>query len=61
MTPHFKWGSCHQGMVRPQVAEGEDGLQIWCLNLNILNKQSQTAKNVWSSIFGVGRRADNSP
>jgi hypothetical protein len=27
--PHVMWDSYHHGMARPQVADGEDGLQIW--------------------------------
>jgi hypothetical protein len=30
-------------MARLQVADGEDGLQIWRVAANILNKQSRTA------------------
>jgi hypothetical protein len=40
-------------MARPQVADG-DGLQIWRVAANILNKQSRTADK------GVGRGANNS-
>jgi hypothetical protein len=29
---------------RPQVADGGDGLQIWRVAANILNKQSRTAR-----------------
>jgi len=36
-------GSCHHGMVRPWVADGGDGLQMWRVAANILNKQSRTA------------------
>jgi hypothetical protein len=32
-----------KGMSRPQVADGGDGLQIWRVAVNILNKQSRTA------------------
>jgi hypothetical protein len=31
-------------MARPQVADGGDGLQIWRIAENILNKQSQKAE-----------------
>jgi hypothetical protein len=34
-------------MARPQVADGEDGLQIWRVAANILNKQSRTADKGW--------------
>jgi hypothetical protein len=36
-------------MVSPEIADGEDGLQIWRVAVNILNKQSQTADKGWSS------------
>jgi hypothetical protein len=57
---HVKWVPCHHSMVRPQVVDGGDGLQIWRLAANILNKQSRTAERGWSSSLGVGR-GDNSP
>jgi hypothetical protein len=41
-------------MARPQVADGGDGLQIWRVAANILNKQSRTADKGWSSSLGVG-------
>jgi hypothetical protein len=47
-------------MARPQVADGEDGLQIWRVVANILNKQSRTADKGCSPRFGVGRGAKNS-
>jgi hypothetical protein len=37
-----------------------NGLQIWRVAANILNKQSRTADNEWSSSLGVGRGANNS-
>jgi hypothetical protein len=39
------WVPCHRGMVRPETADGE-GLQIWRVAANILNKQSQTANKM---------------
>jgi hypothetical protein len=42
-------------MVHPQVADGGDGLQIWRVAVNILNKQSCTADRGWSSSLGFGR------
>jgi hypothetical protein len=41
-------------MVCPQVAGGGDGLQIWRIAMNILNKQSQTVDKVWYFSLGVG-------
>jgi hypothetical protein len=42
-------------MARPQVADGGEGLQIWRVAVNILNKQSRTADNGWSSSSEVGQ------
>jgi hypothetical protein len=33
-----KWVACHH-MLRPQVADGGDGLKVWTITANILNKQ----------------------
>jgi hypothetical protein len=55
----MKWVHCHHGMARPRVADREDGLQIWRVAANILNKQSRTADRGWSSSLGVGRWANN--
>jgi hypothetical protein len=46
-------GPCHQRMVHPQVADGG-------MAANILNKQSRTADEGWSSSLGVVRGANNS-
>jgi hypothetical protein len=56
---HVRCVPCHHGMARPQVPNGGDGLQIWKVAANILNKQSRTADKGWSSRLGVGR-ANNS-
>jgi hypothetical protein len=56
-----KWVSCHHGTERPQVADGVDGLQIWTVAANILNKQSRTADRGWPSSLGVGRGSKNTP
>jgi hypothetical protein len=53
-------GPCHHSMAHPLVAHTEDGLQIWMVAANILNKQSQTASKGWSSSLGIGQRANNS-
>jgi hypothetical protein len=50
----FKWVPCHHGMARPQVADGGEGLQIWRVASNILNKQSRTADKGWPSSLGLG-------
>jgi hypothetical protein len=41
-------------MARPRVADRGDGLQIWKVAANILNKQSRTADSGWSSSLGLG-------
>jgi hypothetical protein len=38
-----------------------NGLQVWRVAANTLNKQSRTAEKGWSSNLGVGRGANNSP
>jgi hypothetical protein len=57
---HVKWFPCHHGMARPQVADGGDGLQIWRVAANILNKKSRTADKGWCSSLGVEHGANNS-
>jgi hypothetical protein len=52
-------GTCHHSMARPQVADGRDGLQIWRVAANVLNKQSLTVEKGWSFSLEVGRGADN--
>jgi hypothetical protein len=45
---------CEHGMARPQVADAGDGLHIFRVAANIVNKQSRTADRGWFSILGVG-------
>jgi hypothetical protein len=52
LSTHVNWVPCHYGMACPQVADGGDGLQIWRVAVNILNKQSPTADKGWSSSLG---------
>jgi hypothetical protein len=42
------------------LADGEDGLQIWRVAVNILNKQSWRDDKGWSSNLGVEHGANNS-
>jgi hypothetical protein len=37
---HVRLVACHYSMSRPQVADGGDGLQIWKVAANMLNKKS---------------------
>jgi hypothetical protein len=55
-----RWVPFYHGMAYSQAADGGDGLQIWRLAANILNKQSRTAYKGWSSSFWVGCGANNS-
>jgi hypothetical protein len=43
MRSHVRWVHFHEGMARPQVADGGDGLQMWRVTENVLNKH--TVKN----------------
>jgi hypothetical protein len=45
-------------MVRPQVVDGGDALQLWRAAANISNKQLWTAEKEWSSSLEVRRRAN---
>jgi hypothetical protein len=56
----FGGSPCHHGVVHPWVVDGGDGLQIWRVAANILNKQLWTADKGCSSSLGVGRWANNS-
>jgi hypothetical protein len=47
-------------MARPQVADGGDGVQVWRIAANILNKQSRISDKGLSSSLVVGREANNS-
>jgi hypothetical protein len=51
---------CHHDMALLWVADGGDGLQVWSVAVNILNKQSQTVDKGWSSSLEVGRGTNNS-
>jgi hypothetical protein len=57
---HVKWVPCHHGRARSQVVEGGDGLQIWRVAANILNKQYRTADKGRFSSLGAWRGVDNS-
>jgi hypothetical protein len=59
MRSHVRWVHFYQGMARPQVVDGGDGLQIWRVAANMLNKYYRIADKEWSSSLGVGRGANN--
>jgi hypothetical protein len=46
---HVKSARCHNGMARPQVADGRNGLHIWRVAANILNKDGRTRNKGWAS------------
>jgi hypothetical protein len=50
----LNWVPRHDGMACPHAADGGDGIQIWRIAANILNKQSRTADKKWSSRLEVG-------
>ena len=52
-------GSCHHSMALTLGCRWGIGLQIWRLAANIVNKQSWTADQEWSSSLGVWREANN--
>ena len=41
-------------MASPQFADGGEDFRVWRVAGNVLNKQSRTADNVWSSTLGTG-------
>jgi hypothetical protein len=56
---HVKWVPYHHRMACPQVADGGEGLQIWRVTANILNKEYWTTDKGWSSRLGVGHGPNN--
>lgn len=46
---HMSNGSYHHGMVHSQVTDGAVGLQTRRVAAGVLNKQSRTTDNRWSS------------
>jgi hypothetical protein len=50
---YVKWLPGHHGRTRPQDVDGE-GLLIWRVAANILNKQSRAADKGWSSSLWLG-------
>jgi hypothetical protein len=58
---YIAWTPCHHGMVHPQFADGGDGLQLWRVAANTLNKQPQlqTADKERASSLEVGCGSNN--
>jgi hypothetical protein len=57
---YVSWVPCRHAMACHRVADGGDGLQIWRVAANVLNKQLRIADKEWPSRLGVGRGANNS-
>jgi len=47
-------GASHHDMARSQVADGGDGLYMWRVAVNILNKQSRTPERGGTPFWGLG-------
>jgi hypothetical protein len=52
---HVKWVHCHHSMARSRVAD-RDGLQIWRVAANMLNKQSRTAWGLGGRLTALPRK-----
>jgi hypothetical protein len=50
---------CHHSMTCPQIADGGNGLQLWKVVENTLNKQLRRANKGWSSRLRVWHGAKN--
>jgi hypothetical protein len=48
-----KWVPCHDGMARPWVADGENGLHIWKVGEEVLAMQWPTAEGHEPPCSGV--------
>jgi len=46
-------GPCHHGTARHQVGDVWDGLQMWRVAANILDKQCRAAEKGWPSTLGI--------
>jgi hypothetical protein len=47
-----RWVCCRHGMARPQVADRGDGLQVWRVAANVLNKKPRTPVKVGEGVGG---------
>jgi hypothetical protein len=48
-------GEYNNNMEGPQVADGEDGIQVIRIDANVLDKEKRTDEKAWSSSLVVGR------
>jgi len=60
LSSHVNVGPCHQDVTDRLIADRGDGLQIWWVAAEILNKQSRTAVKGWSSRLGTDRETYSS-
>jgi hypothetical protein len=56
---NIQYVPCHKCTARSQVPDLGNGLQIWRVAANTLNKQSEGADKGWFSTLCVGWRANN--
>jgi hypothetical protein len=54
----IKWVPYHNGMARPLVTDG-DGLKMWRVAANTMDKQSRTDNKGWSFILEDGQGAND--
>jgi hypothetical protein len=54
-----RWVPCQDNIARRLVADGGNGLHLWMVSANTLNKQPLIADKGWSSSLRVGRGANN--
>jgi hypothetical protein len=57
---HVNMSLCHYSMARHRIAHEGDGLQMWRVAANVLNKLSRTIDNGYSYTLRVGQGANNS-
>jgi hypothetical protein len=48
-------GPCRYGTGRPRVVDGGDGLHMWRVTANVLNKPLRPVEKGWSSTLKVGQ------
>jgi hypothetical protein len=46
-------------MASPQIQDGKEGFQLWRIEGNFPNKQSQVGNKGWTSSLGVGGEPNN--
>jgi hypothetical protein len=56
---HVTWVPCHNSMACPRVVDGGNGLQLYRVAANTLNKQPLTADKGCPSSVVVGNGANN--